>query len=263
MSTYNTAIDSHSSDNVNVNDHVTDIASNVFSRRRLLAGAGILGATLVAAACGSDRNDAATSGNTSARTTGVAATTAGGTAMGGTAMGGTAMGGTAMGGTAPSGTDAKIATLAAGLEVLAVGTYKAALDAATAGKLGAVPPAVANFVQTAMAQHQTQLDALNKFLTGAGGAAVTQPNATLKPMVDAAFAKVTDVTGAAQLALLLEQTAAATYQSAIPLLEKPAAIQLAGSIQIIDAQHAAILLFVLGEYPVPDTFGKLDKAVAA
>ena len=258
MSTYNTAIDSHSSDNVNVNDHVTDIASNVFSRRRLLAGAGILGATLVAAACGSDRNDAATSGNTSARTTGVAATTAGGTAMGGTAMGGTAMGGTA-----PSGTDAKIATLAAGLEVLAVGTYKAALDAATAGKLGAVPPAVANFVQTAMAQHQTQLDALNKFLTGAGGAAVTQPNATLKPMVDAAFAKVTDVTGAAQLALLLEQTAAATYQSAIPLLEKPAAIQLAGSIQIIDAQHAAILLFVLGEYPVPDTFGKLDKAVAA
>lgn len=258
MSTYNTAIDSHSSDNVNVNDHVTEIASNVFSRRRLLAGAGILGATLVAAACGSDRNDAATSTNTSARTTGVAATTAGGTAMGGTAMGGTAMGGTA-----PSGTDAKIATLAAGLEVLAVGTYKAALDAATAGKLGAVPPAVANFVQTAMAQHQTQLDALNKFLTGAGGAAVTQPNATLKPMVDAAFAKVTDVTGAAQLALLLEQTAAATYQSAIPLLEKPAAIQLAGSIQIIDAQHAAILLFVLGEYPVPDTFGKLDKAVAA
>ena len=253
MSTYNTAIDSHSSDNVNVNDHVTEIASNVFSRRRLLAGAGILGATLVAAACGSDRNDAATSTNTSARTTGVAATTAGGTAMGGTAMGGTA----------PSGTDAKIATLAAGLEVLAVGTYKAALDAATAGKLGAVPPAVANFVQTAMAQHQTQLDALNKFLTGAGGAAVTQPNATLKPMVDAAFAKVTDVTGAAQLALLLEQTAAATYQSAIPLLEKPAAIQLAGSIQIIDAQHAAILLFVLGEYPVPDTFGKLDKAVAA
>jgi len=253
VSTYNTAIDSHSSDNVNVNDHVTEIASNVFSRRRLLAGAGILGATLVAAACGSDRNDAATSTNTSARTTGVAATTAGGTAMGGTAMGGTA----------PSGTDAKIATLAAGLEVLAVGTYKAALDAATAGKLGAVPPAVANFVQTAMAQHQTQLDALNKFLTGAGGAAVTQPNATLKPMVDAAFAKVTDVTGAAQLALLLEQTAAATYQSAIPLLEKPAAIQLAGSIQIIDAQHAAILLFVLGEYPVPDTFGKLDKAVAA
>jgi hypothetical protein len=82
-------------------------------------------------------------------------------------------------------------------------------------------------------------------------------------MVDAAFAKVTDVTGAAQLALLLEQTAAATYQSAIPVLEEPAAIQLAGSIQIIDAQHAAILLFVLGQYPVPDTFGKLDKAVAA
>jgi hypothetical protein len=41
------------------------------------------------------------------------------------------------------------------------------------------------------------------------------------------------------------------------------AAKLAGSIQIIDFQHAAILNFVLGNYPVPDTFGKTDQAIAA
>ena len=147
--------------------------------------------------------------------------------------------------------------------MLAVGTYKAALGAATAGSLGAVPPAVATFVQTAMDQHQQQLDAWNKVLTGGGATAVTEPNATLKPTVDAAFGKVKDVAGAATLALMLEQIAAATYQSAIPVLTNKDAILLAGSIQIIDAQHAAVLNFVLGNYPVPDTFAKLDLAVAA
>ena len=43
----------------------------------------------------------------------------------------------------------------------------------------------------------------------------------------------------------------------------PDAIKLAGSIQIIDAQHAAILHFVLGDYPVPDVFAKVDMAAAA
>jgi hypothetical protein len=157
----------------------------------------------------------------------------------------------------------KVANLAAGLEVLAVGTYKAALDAATAGKLGTVPPAVGQFVTTAMAQHQAHLDAWNKVITGAGSAAVTAPNATLKPTVDAAFAKVTDVAGAAKLALMLEQIASATYLSAQNVLSDAAAIQLAGSIQIIDAQHAAILHYVLGEYPVPDVFAKVDMAAAA
>ena len=147
--------------------------------------------------------------------------------------------------------------------MLAVGTYKAALDAATAGKLGAVPPAVATFVTTAMGHHQMHLDAWNKVLKAAGAPEVTAPNAKLKPVVDEAFGKVTDVVGAARLALLLEQIAAATYQSAIPVISNKDAVKLAGSIQIIDFQHAAVLNFVLGNYPVPDTFGKLDQAVAA
>ncbi|MCU1401355.1 MAG: Ferritin-like protein [Acidimicrobiales bacterium] len=252
---------------------IASMTAGPFSRRRLLAGAGVLGAALVAAACGSDTKTAtsSTTASTTGSTTGAttasttAATTAGTTA--GTTMDTTTAtsGATDTTGAAADGgaTDAKIAQLAAGLEVLAVGTYKAALDAATAGSLGTVPPAVATFVQTAMDQHQQQLDAWNKVLTGAGAEAVTEPNATLKPTVDAAFAKVTDVAGAATLALMLEQIASATYQSALPVITDKDAILLAGSIQIIDAQHAAVLLFVLGQYPVPDTFAPLDKAVAA
>jgi hypothetical protein len=43
-------------------------------------------------------------------------------------------------------------------------------------------------------------------------------------------------------------------------LKSPDAIELAGSINIIDMQHVAVLNFVLGEYPVPDTFAQTDKA---
>jgi Ferritin-like domain len=231
--------------------HFASMASGPFTRRKLLAGAGVIGAALVAAACGSDDDDTtassgpeATTGTTGAATTAPATTTA--TTMNDGAA-----------------TDGAIATLAASLEVLAVGTYGAALEAAGSGALGDVPPAVAEFVTKAQSQHQAALDAWNTVLSEAGAPEVTEPNAELKPTVDMEFAKVTDVAGAATLALLLEQIAAATYQSAIPVLTSKEAITLAGSIQIIDFQHAAVLNFVLGNYPVPDTFGKLDKAVAA
>ena len=142
-------------------------------------------------------------------------------------------------------------------------TYQAAADAASSGALGDVPPAVGEFVAIALIQHQVQLDAWNEVITAAGEAEVTEPNAELAPVVADMFADVTDVAGAAMLALELEDIAAQTYLSAIPVLESPAAIQLAGSIQIIDQQHQAILLFALGQYPVPEVFQKTDKAVAA
>jgi hypothetical protein len=199
------------------------------------------------AACSSDSSTS--TGNTSAPATGAPTTNT--TAMApGTTM--------APGG----GGDLEVAALAAGLEVLAVNTYKAALDAATAGKLGEVPPAVAEFVTVSMSQHQAALDAWNEVLTGAGEPAVDTPPADLEKAVNEAFAKVTDVGGAAELALMLEQTAAATYQKAIPSLESKDAIELAGSIQVVDAQHVAILLFVMGQYPVPDTFASTEMAAA-
>ena len=224
---------------------VSNLGAKRVDRRLFLGGAGAIGAALVLGACGDDGGTTTPSGSASGSTASAATTTTA-AASGGSAAG-----------------DAKIATLAASLEVLAVNTYTAALDAATAGKLGAVPPAVATFVTTALDHHKKHLASWNAVLTKAGGKAVDQPNATLKPTVDAAFAKVTDVTGAAKLALQLEQIAAATYLSAIPAIMDKDAIQLAGSIQVIDAQHAAVLLFVLGEYPVPDVFAKTDMAATA
>jgi len=164
--------------------------------------------------------------------------------------------------TAGAAGDLKVAALAASLEVLAVATYKAALAAATAKKLGTVPPAVASFATTVMGHHQKALDSWNAVLTGAGQPAVSTPPASLKATVDAEFAKVTDAVGVANLALLLEQTAADTYLGATKTLTIKAAITLAGALQSVDQEHAAILLYVLGKYPVPDVFQKTDKAFA-
>jgi hypothetical protein len=227
------------------------------SRRHVLTGAALLGAGLFAAACGSD--------STSSSSSGVPGNTTGDTMTGDTMTSDTMVADTMAPETTAAGGDVnlQVAGIAASLEVLAVGTYKAALDAAGSGALGEVPPAVAEFVTVAMAQHQKHLDAWNTVITGAGGAAVTEPNATLKPVVDDAFSKVTDVAGAAKLALMLEEIAASTYLNAQNVLTDKDAIMLAGSIQIIDAQHAAILHYVLGEYPVPDVFAKTDLAAAA
>jgi len=158
--------------------------------------------------------------------------------------------------------DLKLGAFAAALEVLAVNTYGAALDAAGKGSLGEVPPAVAEFVTVAQKQHQAQLDRWNELLTGADQPEVTDPPADLEKKVNEEFGKVKDVAGAAKLALQLEQIAAATYLSVIPLLATEAPIRLAASIQPIDMQHAAILNFALGEYPVPDTFATTDMAVS-
>jgi len=220
-----------------------EILSASVSRRRFLIGSTVAAGLAVAtAACGkNDKPKVSGGGDTT--------TTGGG---GGGKLTG----------------DAAIAEFAAGLEVLAVNTYKSALDAATAGKLGPVPPAVATYVQTAMAQHQEVLDALNGVVTGAGGKEVTTPNAALEPTVKTKLSEVKDVVGAANLALLLEDIASQTYLSVIPVLKSKEAIQLIGSIQIVDQQHIAILRYALGMYPVGNSdsgakaidFQKTDKA---
>jgi hypothetical protein len=206
------------------------LASAGVSRRRFLAGTtAAAGVAVLAAACGKDDKKDTGAGQTggTTATTAVTATTAGG-----------------------AGGDLDVAAAAAGLEKLATDTYKAAGDAAAANKLGAVPPAVATFVTTAAKQHQEALDSWNTVLTGAGRQAVTAPTAALAPTVNGAFAKVTDIPGAATLALRLEDYASQTYQKVIPTLKSPDAIKLAAQINVVGQQHQAILRYVLGMYPV-------------
>jgi hypothetical protein len=219
------------------------------NRRMFLAIGGSVSAAAIIAACSSsddDASDETTTTEAEATTTSEAETTTT----------------TEAGPERSEENDLVLGAFAASLEVLAVGTYGAALDAAGQGALGEVPPAVAEFATTAQAQHQAHLDRWNEILTGAGMDEVTEPPADLKATIDEKFGEVTDAEGAARLALELEQIAAATYLSVIPLLATEAPIRLAASIQPIDMQHAAVLLFALGEYPVPDTFATTDLAVS-
>jgi hypothetical protein len=149
--------------------------------------------------------------------------------------------------------DLAVAAVAASLENLAVFAYTSGLSAATAGKLGTVPPAVATFATTVKGQHQQHAAAWNAVLKSHGKAPVTVTNPTLTPTVQSDFAKVTDITGLAQLALTVETIAAQTYQVETSKLQSSAAIQLSSSIQPVEMQHIAILYYVLGMYPGAQT----------
>ena len=156
--------------------------------------------------------------------------------------------------------DLAVAALAASLENLAVAAYGDVLAAATGGKLGAVPPAVATFATTVKAQHTQHAAAWNSAITAAGHPPITTTDPVLTPIVVADFKKVTNITGAAKLALTLEDVAAATYQSAVSAVKARSSVKVAASIQPVEMQHAAILNFVLGQYPVPLAFSTTTAA---
>ncbi len=202
------------------------------SRRGFLIGAGAVVGGAVLAACGSSSSSSTTT-----------------TAVGGSTSGSATLTG-----------DLAVAGLAASLENLAVAAYGDVLTAAGAGKLGTVPPAVATFVTTVKGQHAQHAQAWNSAIVAAGRPAVTGPDQALVPTIDKAFAKVTDVAGAAKLALTLEDIAAATYLSAISAVSATSSVKVAASIQPVEMQHAAILNFVLGQYPVPAAFAPVTGA---
>ncbi|HZT66238.1 MAG TPA: ferritin-like domain-containing protein [Acidimicrobiales bacterium] len=213
-----------------VETHGPEAREGAVSRRGFLAGGGLLvvgGAVL--AACGSSGPTAATSTTTAAGSSG-------------------------------ANLDVQVGAMAASLENLAVFAYNAGIQAAQAGKLGTVPPAVVTFATTAKAQHQDHADAWNAIVTGAGYQKVTVTDPAVTPTVQSGFAQVKDVGGLAKLALELENIASATYLNGIGVVQSHQAVSTAATIQPVEMQHAAILNFVLGQYPVPDAFAKTDGA---
>ncbi|WP_406110376.1 ferritin-like domain-containing protein [Kitasatospora purpeofusca] len=156
--------------------------------------------------------------------------------------------------------DLKVVALATALENQAVGAYQAALDAAKAGRLGTVPPAVASFITTAMGQHADHAKVWNSVLTGAGKPAITDVPLSNQPATLKALGAATDVATVAKLALSLEDQAAQTYLFATYNVTSPGGIATAATIAPVEAMHAAILNYVLGQYPVPDDFLPVDKA---
>jgi Ferritin-like domain len=156
--------------------------------------------------------------------------------------------------------DLQVVAMAASLENSGIATYVAGIKAATAGKLGTVPPAVVTFAQTAMKQHQDHQQAWNAVLASAGKQPVTAVDPVIQPTINTAFAKVTSVAGLAELALMVENIAGETYQNGLSVIQSAAGIKTAASIQPVEFQHAAILSFVLGKYPVPNAFTGVSSA---
>ncbi|MFD7734790.1 ferritin-like domain-containing protein [Kitasatospora phosalacinea] len=206
-------------------------------RRRFLLGAGGAAAALALAACSSSKSGNSPAPNASSMP---ASGSASGQYTG----------------------DLKVVALATALENQAVGAYQAALDAAKAGKLGTVPPAVATFITTAMGQHADHAKAWNGVLTGAGKPAITGVPLSNQPATLEALGKATTVGDVAKLALQLEDQAAQTYLFATYNVTSPGGIATAATIAPVEAMHAAILNYVLGQYPVPDDFLPTDKAAS-
>lgn len=144
--------------------------------------------------------------------------------------------------------------------MLAVGTYTIVRDAAAAGNLGDIPPAVARYFDTALGHHQAALEAWNDVLVAAGRPVATRAPVNLAISVNEQLGPVVSAVGAARLALSLERLVAATYLDALGKLVAAPTVTLAGSILVIDRQHVALLLFALGRYPVPETFANADLA---
>ncbi|ACU72859.1 hypothetical protein Caci_3983 [Catenulispora acidiphila DSM 44928] len=216
----------------------------VASRRRFLIGAGGGAAALALAACSSSKSTKAAPapGSSTAPTPS--------TPMSSSSSASVYTG------------DLKVVALATALENQAVAAYTAALAAAKAGKLGTVPPAVGTFATTAMSQHTDHAKAWNAVLTGAKVPAITDVPLSNQAATLAALGAVTDVGGVAKLALQLEQQAAETYLFAAANVTSPGGIATAASIAPVEAMHAAILNFVIGQYPAPDDFLGTDKAAS-
>lgn len=185
------------------------------------------------------------------------------------ALGGGALIAACGGGTASSATptptatgDLKVAQLAASLEVLAVNTYNTALTAAGKGSFGAVPPAFATFATTAKAQHQDHENGWNAALQKAGLPAQTAPDPKYSQIVNNALPGLKTIPDVANLALTLETVAVETYTMGASAVTAKANRAVALTIAPVEAQHVAILNFVLGTYPVPSSFIMTDKAAS-
>jgi hypothetical protein len=218
--------------------HADAARANRTSRRTILMAGGVALGGAALAACGSSKKSS--TGTTTPTTAAGSASAAGATGYTG---------------------DFKVVALASALENAAVYAYTTGITAATAGKLGTVPPAVVTFATTAKAQHTDHGQGWNAFLVKNKLKAVTDIPLTIVPTVMKDLAAVKTVTDLANFALFLEDAAAATYITAAAGVSAQQGIDVATTIAPVEAQHAAILNFVLGKYPVPDALYSIKGAV--
>lgn len=131
-------------------------------------------------------------------------------------------------------TDADIAAFAASIEYTAVAAYKAA---GASGKV--TTKAVADAATTFGAQHKAHGDAF----AGASGGRIAKDtaNKTLLASLSTQLGQAANETDVVELAFMVENAAAATYQFAMGALKDVNALTLVASILPIEAGHAAVL----------------------
>lgn len=159
--------------------------------------------------------------------------------------------------------DLRTVALAAALENQAVSAYQAMDTAVRAGKLGPAVPAVAAFVQTAMAHHVQHAATWNAILRGAHKPAVTGTPLSGNAQVMNTISGASDMAAAVSAIRRLETQAAQTYTAAIGELKSLGpAVTAAATIAPVEAMHAAALGYVFsGQSAVVDFLG-VDGAVS-
>lgn len=152
-----------------------------------------------------------------------------------------------------------IIAVLASVEASTVALYTAAVDAAAAGTFGTVPPAVVQYLTTALQHHSGALTTWSDVLLSAG-----QPDVSAPPELADSFgqhlAAVTDVAGVVTVAVNVERVAAATYLEVVGQLQSRPAVFLAASILPVYQRFVSTLLFLLGQYSVPEAFTSVEAA---
>ncbi len=140
--------------------------------------------------------------------------------------------------------DPTIAKFAESVELAAVAAYTAA---AQSGKVKT--PAVLTAATTFASHHSDHAKAFGAF---AGDAATAQPNPGILQTVGDQIREAPDEKAVLAVAFATENAAAATYLFAIGALTSAQAMSLTASIMPVEAQHAAVLGYVLGKDPATD-----------
>jgi hypothetical protein len=137
--------------------------------------------------------------------------------------------------------DPTIAKFAESVELAAVAAYTAA---AQSGKVKT--PAVVTAATTFASHHMDHAKAFGAF---AGDSATAKPNPGILQTVGDQIREAPDEMAVVAVAFATENAAAATYLFAIGALTSAQALAATASILPVEAQHAAVLGYVLGKDP--------------
>lgn len=154
--------------------------------------------------------------------------------------------------------DITILRTASSLEVLAVDVYQKAIDSGLVKNT-----AIADAAKLFQSQHKEHAALFQGATKKMGGTEMTEANPVVLQSLQGPIAALKDENGIVELALMLEQAAAATYQSTVGAFKDLSLNQAAMSVGGVEARHVAVLSSVLKKPAAPKAFQTTDGAVAA